>query len=647
MKATTGLTPRSIVCALALLVGINLLMRTCEFVMGRYITAGVPPVAAVGGLFLLLAVNAMLRGRFERHRFTHAELLTVYAGLCLGCATTGTYGVRSIFPYFSVLGYYDQPTNHFASLAEGLPGWYILKSHTAIRGLYEGSPGAGVPWTAWRGVLLAWGSFLLVLFGGVACLTAIVRRPWMDHDRLMFPVTQLPIVLTQPGLRLLANPFFWGGVLVAALVNATNIGHAFVESIPAIKPVINMPAGIQRPFGPLASMVLYNRPEIYGFAYWVPSEILFSGWFSYLAVRAFAVLGTMGGIDQPGFPFTQEQATGGYLALAVILCWGIRAHLRKVLAGLIARQAPDDADEPLPYRLAVFGWLGSVGYCAWFLARAGVPAWLAWAYLIVVSGFALVYARLRAEAGLALEFIYPYGYPRRFLVQSFGADSILIASHGPQGLTAFYVAGFLARFHTAFWTAGYQLDGMRLAETAGVRQRRMIGWLLAMLVLGTALATFNYLSYNYQHGLNFFEGRAGSADWRTGVVLKEYEELGALVLKPEPTDRVRLLYTAAGAAVTTVLAAVRRVSLGFSVHPVGYVLATAYGDTSPMWWPFFAVWLLKSALLRYGGLKLYRQFMPAFVGLIAGHYLIGGLAWSILSASATPDIAHRYYTIFG
>lgn len=638
MRPERGLTLRAAVAALALLVVTNVLMRSTEFVMGRYITAGVPPVAAVCGLLLLIGLNQCLRGSWARHRLSRAELLTAYAGLCLGLAITYTYGVRAILPYFSALHYFGDASNKFDQLAEGLPAWYHLRAGSAVAGLYEGLPGGGVPWAAWRGVLLGWGSFILVMFGGVACLITLVRKPWMDHERLMFPVTQLPLAMTQPDLRLTRSPVFWMGFLLAALINATNIGHAFVDAIPAIKPTISMPEALPRPWGPLQSMVLYNRPEIYGFAYWVPNEILLSGWLSYLLVRAGAVAGTMAGVDAPGFPYTQEQSTGGYLALTVLLLLALRRHKWR---------KEDDASEPLPRRWALLGLLVSFLYTTWFLTTGGVPRWVAALYLAIIFAFVLVYSRLRAEAGLALDFIYPYGYPRRMLLFAFGADSILIGGGGIQGLTAYYVAGFLARFHFPMWAGAFTIEGLRLAEATHVRQRTMLRWMTVMFAIGLVLAVINYLTFNYAHGLNYFEGKPGTADWRTATVVKEFQELSNIVLNPTGGDPVRLGYGLGGFVVTLLLAGGRLLWLGFPLHPVGYVLATAYGDTSPMWWPFFVIWAFKTALLKYGGLRLYRRVLPAFVGLIVGHYLIGGLGWSLLSTYATPDIAHRYYTIFG
>ncbi|MGB9587144.1 MAG: DUF6784 domain-containing protein, partial [Armatimonadota bacterium] len=43
----------------------------------------------------------------------------------------------------------------------------------------------------------------------------------------------------------------------------------------------------------------------------------------------------------------------------------------------------------------------------------------------------------------------------------------------------------------------------------------------------------------------------------------------------------------------------------------------------------FIAWLIKLLLLRYGGLKLYRNAMPLFLGVILGECVMGSL-WTII-----------------
>ena len=60
-----------------------------------------------------------------------------------------------------------------------------------------------------------------------------------------------------------------------------------------------------------------------------------------------------------------------------------------------------------------------------------------------------------------------------------------------------------------------------------------------------------------------------------------------------------------------------------------------------LWFPCLLMWVIKGLVLRYGGLRLYRQWMPFFLGLILGDYLAGAL-WAILGA--VLDI--KIYRIF-
>ena len=61
----------------------------------------------------------------------------------------------------------------------------------------------------------------------------------------------------------------------------------------------------------------------------------------------------------PRFPYMNEQASGGYIALCVIVLWASRRHLMRVFTKAFGGEPElDDRHEPISYRTAVFGLVG-------------------------------------------------------------------------------------------------------------------------------------------------------------------------------------------------------------------------------------------------------------------------------------------------
>ena len=116
---------------------------------------------------------------------------------------------------------------------------------------------------------------------------------------------------------------------------------------------------------------------------------------------------------------------------------------------------------------------------------------------------------------------------------------------------------------------------------------------------------------------------------------------------PPPRAVARVLATAAGFAVALGLGVIRSALVRSPLHPLGFILATAYGDHTTIFFPMFCAWLIKTSVLRAGGLALYRRLIPLFLGLILGHYLIGGILWPVLSLLLAPEASQSYHLYFG
>jgi hypothetical protein len=85
-----------------------------------------------------------------------------------------------------------------------------------------------------------------------------------------------------------------------------------------------------------------------------------------------------------------------------------------------------------------------------------------------------------------------------------------------------------------------------------------------------------------------------------------------------------------GAAVATTLAALRARFVGWPLHPIGYMAANSWG-MHWNWGSLLVGWMLKSVLLRYGGLGLFRRAVPAFIGMVVGDMLSEGI-WGAVAA---------------
>ena len=97
-------------------------------------------------------------------------------------------------------------------------------------------------------------------------------------------------------------------------------------------------------------------------------------------------------------------------------------------------------------------------------------------------------------------------------------------------------------------------------------------------------------------------------------------------LKPDVTGMSALLME--DSPITAALMVLRIRFTGWILHPVGYAMANT-ATMNQVWLPFFIAWIVKTFVLRYGGMRLYRQSLPFFYGLIVGDFVAGGLTTAI------------------
>jgi hypothetical protein len=84
-----------------------------------------------------------------------------------------------------------------------------------------------------------------------------------------------------------------------------------------------------------------------------------------------------------------------------------------------------------------------------------------------------------------------------------------------------------------------------------------------------------------------------------------------------------------GRILTALLVCARHYYWWWPLHPVGYALVGSL-VTTYLWPPLWISCLIKALILRYGGLGGYRRYIPFFLGLIMGEFVLGSV-WALLS----------------
>jgi hypothetical protein len=631
-----GLTGRSLLVAVALTVLSGLWIRQAEIVvLSTQISESIPAIPGLAALVFLLPLNALLR-RIPRVRpFTRAELLVIFLFVTISSTVMGV-GVQRFLISLLTAPFYFGP----ASVREHLPAWMMPQDLEVIRQLYERSPDGSVPWQLWWQSGLLWLLFFLALWWTMYCLMALFYRSWAEEERLSFPLVFLPMEMTggEAGSgTFFRNRLMWAGFGLAAFYNLVNILYALNPSFPAFGKEIDLsPAFPDAPWSAVKPLSFHFRPEMIGLGYLVSTEISFTVWVSFFVLKLAAVAGVAAGYPPGQLPYYQEQGIGAYLALAFFVVWLSRRHLLQTWrAAVSGRQRP--GVEGISYRWA---WIGlTAGFTGvWgFATLAGMAGWVALAYLVLVLAVALVYGRLRGEAGVPLVWLFPYYQQKNVLLYTFGSHPFLASGQGTLPVWALFT--FLSRGYFPAMT-GYQVEGMELTRRAGINPRRVVFAVCLAVGVGFAVGWYNHLTPYYQHGAQQLRGGI----WGEWISRPEYLQAAQYQVTPKLPDEPRIWATGVGAVAAVALQVLRLRFAGFPLHPLGYAMTCSYG--SLIWGPFFLVWLLKSLALRYGGMAFYRRTIPFFLGFALGHFAVAGILWGITGAWA-GDATRGYQVFFG
>ena len=599
------------------------------------ITSTSLPMGVIFLLFLLCFGNALIARYFGKNLLSGPELAIIYTLTAVGSSLAGIGMVGFMMPALANPFYYNNATNHWAKLANPAPWFWAPHDPQAIRAFYLGNSTL-YTWEhlqAWLAPVLYWGLFFMVLLGFFLCVALLLRRQWIEQERLSYPIIVLPMEMTlypdgffgflrQRGLLI--------GFLIPVVLQTINSLNYLFPSVPYIpvKPTINGPLDLgplftTPPWNALGYFPLAFHPNTIGLAYLLPADVSFSCWFFYLVRKGLDVFCTAMGWRSPQsspvvnrIPYSPEQGVGAWIAMAIMVLWLARRELKRYGAAAFRFRGCHDK-EAASLRWAVWGALVSFGGMVYLIGIGGMPITLVLVMLLVVIAYLLALTRIRVDAGTAWHF-GPFIPAQEVVANWVGPATLSPASVSTLAFHEWYNLDYRSM------TVPHLFEGYRMAYAGRSSARRLTWAMFLCMLVGYFVACWASLQLYYTYGaatahVNPWRIQMGQIPWNLAQAHQQS-------LQHYP-DWPGIEGMVAGALITFLLFYTRSQFTWWPFHPAGYAIGNTF-ITDLLWCPFLVGWLAKVLILRYGGMQSYRRALPFFIGLILGDYVIACL-WSL------------------
>jgi hypothetical protein len=245
------------------------------------------------------------------------------------------------------------------------------------------------------------------------------------------------------------------------------------------------------------------------------------------------------------------------------------------------------------------GMLGITVFC--LKAGMGVKAVLV--FFAVYFLISISIGRIRAELGSPVHDLHFSG-PERMMVALLGTRRF---SHADLTIVSlFWYFNRAYRSHPMPCI----LEGFKLGERGGITPLGVAVFVSFAAVLGTLSGFWAHLHAAYRHG-----------GWgRLWPAYETFNRLSYWLTTPTGGEPHYALAFGFGTFFVIALSVFRMRFIWFPLHPAGLVVSSSWA-MNPFWFSIFLSWAVKSALLRYGGLRAYRRNIPLFLGFILGEFI--------------------------
>ncbi len=649
-------------------------------VQGTWISSCHLPIGVVNLFILVLLIHGLIKAVGKRVVWTRGELLIAYCMMTAGSGLPSFGFTEYFFPTLAGTLYYARPENRWAERTyRFIPQWFVpwdVREMSAqlggvrlepswwdgiterlppalrpggpevVRYLYEGLPtGAPLPIGPWIVPLFSWILLAIAFFFALFFLSVMIRRQWLDYDRLVFPLANPALDMTQyaDSLESSFSPFFrhrlmWLGALIPFVIHGVNGLHFYFPWVPEVR--------LSFPLNPYLTSYLFSDIGLFmviihfsviGVTFLLPSDLAFSLWFFFFVFIGQSILLTWMGRQIPRFPgyatpaHSGLQMLGAFFAIVFYLLRVGHLHYRQILIAAFRRTSLPDEEEPVSYSVAFWGLLFCLLMATAWCAIAGASLFWSLVSWLILMVMAIALTRFVSEGGL-------------LFIQAFRPSDLLFALLGSRlfsqrHITVMAFVEKIFMFDLRTFLMPFFMDSYRIASVAKLPLSPLFRLIGTSVLASLVASSWSFLRLVYRKGANSMMQGAGA--WFLNVSPQQVLQFTVSYFdEPRTPTPLGRTFFFLGFIATLLFYRARQNFSWFFLHPVGY----AMGPSWPMiqlWFSILIGWILKSLIVHYGGLSAFRLTRPFFLGLLVGEYLTAGL-WLVLDL-AFAKVGHRLF----
>ncbi|MFQ6096147.1 MAG: DUF6785 family protein [Armatimonadota bacterium] len=581
----------------------------------------------VFSLLILLIINAGLRRASPHIALTQGEFVTIYVMMAIASALAGHDSLQLGIPGLTFGWWFATPANNWEGLFwKYLPKWLTVSDFDIIEGFHDGHTTfyTRERIVAFLGPIAWWCAFILALGLVLVCICVLVRKQWTEHEKLGYPIVQIPLAMTEGGGTgaIWRNRLMWAGLILAAAFDLWNGLSVFYPAIPMIKVrhdaqehwIRTQSWGL--PWSAMGNIWMPFYPFIIALGFLLPLDLSFSIWFFFVfrklqqvAARAYPIA------HLPLLPYLNEQSTGAWMALFGYGIYMGRRYFKDLVTRAIHGRLDTDATgELMSHRVAFLGMMIGGAFIVVFCLKMGMTIPFIIPFFAFYFMLSTAVTRMRAELGPPAHEMAGGMNSGQVICTWVGTRAV-----GPANLVAvplfYWFTGRGYRTHPM----PHQLEAFKMAEVAGMDPKRL-GWAMALAFLLGGFASYWWAChFSYQFGDN------GMTMHNWG----QWNQLASRLGNPQPPNYPGMGFMGVGVLMAVFMMVMRARYTWWPFHPAGYALGMLFG-VDYFWSCLLISWLLKLAILRWGGYKPYARVLPFMTGIVLGEYCVGAF-WSALS----------------